>query len=161
MDDGKQLVALVAELEMALAIVVQRLRGQKIGIALQNVELELNVEVRKKVEVGVKFDVGVSVDTSASIAWKNKHTMTLSLTPAKTVKLGGPEHEELADAIFALATATGQVSKAAAPNFALNEATLLMEVGIDKERKLQEIAGPGGGRESSHKIKLTIRPDRE
>jgi hypothetical protein len=159
MDDSKQLVALVTELEMALAIVGQRLQDQKVGIALQNVELELNVEVKKKVEAGVKFDVVVPVDTSASTEWKNKHTMTLSLTPTKTMKLGKPEHEELADAIFALATATGQVKKAASPNFALNGATLSMEVGVNKEGKLQVIAGPGGGTESSHKIKLTFRPD--
>jgi Trypsin-co-occurring domain 2 len=158
MNDSEQLVALVTQIEMALAIVAQRLRDQQAGLVLQKIELELNVQVTKKIEIGGKADFGVSLDASASTEWKNKHTVAISLTPRTTIKLGKPEHEELADALFALALATVKVSKAGAPNFALNEASLSIEIGINRQGKIQIIAGPGGGTESSHKINLSFRP---
>jgi hypothetical protein len=158
MDANKQLVELVTLVGSAVATAAQRLIDEKVGLKLQNAELGVNLEVKKKMITGGKFDLGVSVDLSVSKEWTKRHALIISLTPLKPVTLGRPESEELADAILTLASATSAVLKAGAASFALNSASLSLEIAETAEGKMQVVAGPGGAHGNSHTVKLTFRP---
>jgi Trypsin-co-occurring domain 2 len=159
MSEKEQISALVTQIKTALEFAEQRLQDERVGLTPEKVELELGVRVTNKKEAGCKLQWLVSVDVSASSQSQWKQTLTISLTPKKTVNLGDRETEELGDAILALASAAAAASRAGQPSFALNKASLALEIMQGKDGKLQVAAGTSGSSENSHKINLTFRPN--
>ena len=158
MSDSDALVNLVKQIEEALAIVASKTKKEKLGLTLQNAELHLKVSTKKSGKVGGKIDWGVSIDLSAEKEWSRAHSLVLSLTPKAKIEMGKSESEDLADTIFEIASAVGQLQKTVAGHFNPSEASVSIDVEQAENGKIQVVAGGGGTWTNSHTIKLSFRP---
>ena len=157
MDGANALVDLLSKIEIALAMVAGRSK-ETLGLTLQKAELHLKVATKRDVKVGGKLEFGVSIDLSAQAEWSRAHTLVLGLIPKAKVSLGTDESEELADAIFEIASAIKQLNQTVAGNFNASEATISIDVEEARDGKLQVVAGGGGKWTNAHTIKLSFRP---
>jgi hypothetical protein len=161
MEEANVLVDLVKKIEQALAIVADKTEKdkQKLGLTLQKAELHLKVSTKKDFKAGGKIEWGVSIDLSASKEWSRAHTIVLNLAPKDKIELGGKdESEDLAEIIFAVASAISQLRKTVAGNFNASGAEVSIDVEESKDGKIQVVAGGGGKWANAHTIKLSFRP---
>jgi hypothetical protein len=160
MDEARVLVDLVKKIEQALAMVAEKTRkDKKLGLELQRAELHLKVSTKKDVKAGGKIEWGISIDLSASKEWSQAHTIVLNLAPKEKIQLGGKEEsEELAETIFAVASAISELRKTVAGNFNASGAEVSIDVEESKDGKIQVVAGGGGKWTNAHTIKLGFRP---
>jgi hypothetical protein len=158
MSEHQEIEILVEQVRTALDFAQQRLQEERVGLILEKVDLELSVQITSKKEAGGKINWGVSIDVSASTQAKRKSVLSISLVPKKPVRLGKRETDELGDAILALASSAAAAVKAGLPDLALAGANLTLEIVQSKEGKLQVVAGPSGGTENTHTIKLRFGP---
>jgi len=108
--------------------------------------------------VGGKVEI-LMVPMEASVDWEKSstHTLTLSLRPVGGTKtLGEGMSDQLADGVIALAAATSRLS-AASSDFALDNASVSVDLEVTKEGTLQVVVGSGGKSATTHTAKLSFR----
>jgi len=158
MDEASALVDLVSKIEVALAMVVGRSKDT-LGLTLQKAELHLKAATKKNIKAGGKLEFGVSIDLSAQQEWSRAHALILSLTPKEKISMGKrDESEDLADAIFEIASAVKQLERTVARSFNASEAAVSIDVEEGKDGKLQVVVGGGSKWTNTHTIKLIFRP---
>jgi len=160
MEEGNDsLVDLFRVVEEALAIAGAKTMSE-LSLSLDTAELELGLTTKKSVEGGVEVKA-IGINASVKAESESKHTYKLKLRrsakPQRT--LGAPSALELAETIFALAKATESVASRST-DFAVDEATVIVDVSQTKEGALKIGAGPVGGSGNLCKITLifTSRP---
>jgi hypothetical protein len=154
----KTLDEVVKLLQNALKLVRNRSRGQ-LGITLLEAEIELNVIQKGQMKAGLKFEYLVPIDIGVNYETATTHKLSLKLTA--TPEFGDlgrdSETEDLADSIIGLAADVKNVREHIGKDFDLNTFSVSLEFSVNKEGKLQVVAGGSKSGERGHTIKLTFR----
>jgi len=150
------LTALVREIKTAIQEVQNQIKNE--GYAIAGLDLELKAIVKRTAGVDVKVEL-LSVGVSGSIQQSEVKTITLSLVPKPAEPPMGAllgAQDELATAISVIAAAVREAA-ASEPIFALDEASVTLAFGINKEGKLAMVIGAAGAHELSHSMKLILK----
>jgi len=155
----KTLDDVVKLLQKALEIVRKRSRGQ-LGITLLEADIELDVIEKGELKAGLKLEYVVPIDVGASYKTESTHRLSLKLTASQNYGDLGPieESEDLAESIIGLASEVKRVRESVGNDFSLSNFSVSLEFKVNKEGKLQVVAGGSKSGERGHTIKLTFRP---
>jgi hypothetical protein len=125
------------------------------GLEVSKVELTLETALTKVVGGGFKIKI---VDLEAHHTRADTQTLTLDLTPAKTIETLGPSlADELRDAIVATVAATKEAA-ASEPRFELDEAAVALQVDVKNDGKVSVFVGGGAEKGTTHTLTLTLKP---
>jgi hypothetical protein len=158
-EEVKTLSEVVDILQKALTSVRNRSRGE-LHITLVEADVALKVVEKHKKGAGVKFEYFVPIEMSANREKAVTHKLALKLAANPEYADLGVEAEtkDLADSIINLAAEANKVRQSIGKEFSLTTFSMSVEIGVNREGKLQAIAGGSKIGEQGHTIKLTFRP---
>ena len=148
------LIDLFRAVEDALAIVGDKAVSE-LNLTLESVELETSLLVSRSAAGGFKIEA-IGFDASARSTSEHTHRYRLKLRrrPSRAAQLGA-DKIEVANAIFAMLSATRQVSTRAL-DFYVDTATLTLDLVHSKEGVLRVVAGGEGKSGSGCTVTLTF-----
>jgi hypothetical protein len=158
MTGSDTVVELFKDLEAALAI-VRTNAAEKLHLTLQKAEVEVELTVKTDTVAGIKFDIGVSVDTSVERQVSEVHLFSLTLEPkAETGRLGAEETQDLASAIFEVASLHKRIAELKSSPFNVGNLKLSVSFERNTKGKLQIVGGGGRSSGTLQRVLLTFRP---
>jgi hypothetical protein len=144
----------VEDVKAAVLRSQEKLEADRINIT--RVELEIKTVIQKSAGVEGKLEL-IPLEGSAHYSTSDTQTISLSLIPEKpTIKLLAPVADELAEAIQVISEGVQEAARSY-PAFGLDEASVVLNVGIKKDGKILIVLGASGEKETTHSIKLTIK----
>jgi hypothetical protein len=158
MKGSEAVVELFKDLQAALAI-VRTNAAKKLNLTLLKAEVEVELTIETSAVAGAKWDIGVSLDASATRKSSNVHLFSLTLEPkAETGSMGFDETQDLANAIFEVASLHKSIATLPANSFNVGGLKLSVTFERTTEGKLQIVGGGGRSSGNLQRVHLTFRP---
>ena len=149
-DQPDALVKLVQDIKQA----IQDAQIETPDIIVTKATLEVKTTTESGPNAGFKLG---PVEIGLHYTETQIQTMTLVLTPiAKVVELMSPPADALTMAITAVSAAAQEAARAE-PRFGLQEATVSLNIGLDKGGKLTAVVGGGISANNVHTLTLTLK----
>lgn len=151
MSSSDQLADVVRQLKKAIQ--EAQLRTPDIVVA----RADLQIKTTLSGGPGVDFSFH-ALELSGSYVRSQVQTLTMSLTPRPpAMELMSPVSDQLADAIAAISTAAREAA-VSEPAFDLQDATIELNIGVDKQGKAMIIAGGTVDSANYHTLTLHVQP---
>jgi hypothetical protein len=150
MSGSDELVDVVSQLKEA----IQRAQEQTPGVQVTSAQIQLKTTMSGGPGVDLTFH---ALQLSGSYSRSQVQTLTVTLTPRPpALELMSPVSDQLADAIAAISSAARQAA-VSEPKFDLQDATIELNIGVDKQGKAMIIAGGSVESSNYHVLTLTVK----
>lgn len=143
-----QLISIVRQLKSA----IQQAQLQTPDVTVASAEVELKTTLSGGPGVDLTYQ---ALKLSGSYSRSQIQTLTISLTPnPPAIQLLSPISDQLVDAIASISS-TAREAVTSEPKFDLQDATIVLNIGVDKQGKAMVIIG--GSVDSSNYHTLTLK----
>ncbi len=151
MNSSDQFADVVRQLKKA----IQEAQLRAPDIVVTRADLQLKTTLSGGPGVDVSFH---ALELSGSYVRSQVQTLTMSLTPhPPAIELMSPVSDQLADAIATISSAARDAA-VSEPRFDLQDATIELNIGVDKHGKAMVIAGGTVDSANYHTLTLHVQP---
>jgi hypothetical protein len=150
MGSADQLIDIVRQLKRA----IQEAQSQTPDITMTSATVELKTTLSGGPGMDVSFH---ALELSGAYTHSEIQTLTISLTPhPPAIELMSPISDQLIDAIAAISSAAREAA-VSEPRFDLQDATITLNIGVDKQGKAMIIVGGSAASSNYHTLTLSVK----